>query len=390
MSVRVQNSRSAGIDRKSVLVDARALYSSGIGRYLREILGELLADPRFERITILGSREELSLFLDQHKAPGRAHIVDYPPLFYSPRVQLTWLLLRARGAIRSDVAFFPHYDAPLIGLPARSVVTVHDLTHFIVPDAFGKLQRIGASILLGRVVAAAQQVIVVSEATRRDLVERIPEAEARTQVVANGVTRFFAPLVSDDLRTRAHSAPRKPFLLCVGNRKPHKNLLAAVEVLALLKRDWIDLQLVITGREYPGWSAIRDRAIALGVDGSIIEQEGITDATLRDLYTTCEAFLFPSFYEGFGLPALEAMACGAPVIASDRGGIPEVVGNGGILVDPRDYRSMAEAVRRLRSDPEFRNKLTAAGRARAACFTWAQSAKRSVEILYRVASGELN
>ncbi|CAN5267449.1 glycosyltransferase family 1 protein [soil metagenome] len=373
---------------RSVLVDARGLYTSGIGRYLREILARLLSDERFSRITLLGEPEQLHGFLAPHGEAERLRVLPFPSGFYRPAAQLAWLRLRASGAIGADVAFFPHYDVPLLGLPRRSVVTVHDLTHFKVPGAFAWWRRAAASPLLRRAVLGAARVITVSEATRRDLVERFPAAAGRVEVVHNGVAPGFRPLAPGEAAACDSRVPRGRYLLCVGNRKPHKNLAAAVEVLALLRRDLPDLQLVVAGGADPGWERVLRRAEALGVREAIHERDEVGDEELRCLYGRCTALLFPSLYEGFGLPLLEAMACGAPVVASNRASIPEVVGDAGLLADPEEYAAMAAAVLRLEREPELRQALVRRGRERAASFTWERAARRTVDLLYTVAAGE--
>lgn len=378
----------SGGSRPSVLVDARGLYLSGIGRYLREILAALLTEPRFSRITLLGEPAPLHAFLAPYGDAERLRVLSFPPGFYRPAAQLAWLRLRASGATHADVAFFPHYDVPLLGCPRCSVVTVHDLIHFKVPQAFAGWRRAAAAPLLRRAVHGAARVITVSEATRRDLIERFPMVADRIEVVHNGVARAFRSLAPGETAACRSLVPPGRYLLCVGNRKPHKNLAAAVEVLALLRRDMPDLQLVIAGRSDPGWVQVMQRAEALGVRDALHERDEVGDDELRCLYARCTALLFPSFYEGFGLPPLEAMACGAPVVASDRASIPEVVGDAGLLADPEDYGAMAGAVLRLEREPEMRRELVRRGRERAASFTWERAARRTADLLYTVAAGK--
>lgn len=366
----------------SVLVDARGIFTSGIGRYLREVLGVVLEDPRFGRVRLLGDPGALRDFRGSAARPEKVEVQPYPFGFYSPRAQAGWLRLRASGGGRADVAFFPHYDVPCFALPERSVVTVHDLIHFRVPEAFPRWRRLGAGVLLGRGVSGAARVIAVSEATRADLVERFPSAAAKVAVIPNGVSPDFAEPGA------GAAGVEGPYLLCVGNRKPHKNLAGAVETLARLVPARPDLRLVVVGESYPGWSAVLERAEALGVRGRVVELSGVDDAALRRLYAGCEALLFLSLYEGFGLPVLEAMACGAPVVASDRSSLPEVVGDAGVLVDPHDHAAAADAVLRLAAGGALRAELVRRGRARAAAFTWRRAGRATADLLYRVAAGQ--
>ncbi len=367
---------------RSVLVDARGLHASGIGRYTREILKALFADPRFTRVKLLGEVEALRRFCDLSENGGKAVIYSYPFPYYSPAAQVGWLRLRARGMTEADVAFFPHYDAPFFALPARSVITVQDLTHFKVPAAFPLWRRLAAGILLRKVVTRAARILVSSQSTRRDLAERIPGSEAKTEITPFGVDTFFLAPAAKEAELDSSARVARPYLLCVGNRKPHKNLVAAVEAIARVAKEIPDVKLVIVGKVYPGWSEVLRRAEDLGVRDRVVDLPEVTDSELRRLYGNCEALLFLSLYEGFGLPVLEAMSCDAPVIASDRASIPEVVGDAGLLVDPNDYGAVADSVLRLFREPGLREELVRRGRERAATFTWARAARQTLNVLY--------
>lgn len=384
--LRVQkfNTRPA-IRGLSVLVDARGFGSSGIGRYLHEILAGIFADSRFARIILLGSPDRLRTFCaNTGVAENRVSVASYPGSFYSPVSQAAWLRLAAHRETRSDVAFFPHYDVPLLRFPTRSVVTVHDLTHFKVPQAFAAWKRHAAAALLWKSVSGATRVITGSEAARRDIAERFPWSAAKVKVVPHGVSAAFKSS-ANVMPVLCSLGVHAPYLLCVGNGKPHKNLIAAVETLALLRRKYPEMILVAVGQGYTGSAELRPRAEALGLSDGVKELRAVDDQALRALYAGCEAFLFPSVYEGFGLPVLEAMACGAPVVGSNRAAIPEVIGDAGLIVDPHDYAGMAAAVSRLHEDRSFRESLVRRGHARAGQFSWERAAQQTVNLLHEVA-----
>ena len=371
---------------RSLVVDARGLMQSGIGRYLREVLSRLLDDPRFSQLSLLGKPAELSGFLAGRAGASRVRVVSFPYGFYSIPAQGHWLALAARGALRADAAFFPHYDIPLLGIPGRSVVTVHDLIHFKLPELFPRWRLAAAGFVLRRAVARAQRVVVVSEATGRDLVERFPDFREKVTVIPNGGSAALSAAPPPPARRSAEIRGLRPYLLCVGNRKPHKNWVAAVEVLARLRTEFPEMKLVLVGREFGEGDAVAERARALGVESSVLELGAVPDAELRELYQQTECLLFPSLYEGFGLPVLEAMALGAPVVASDRSSIPEVVGDAGALVDPTDWTTMAAEVRRLVQDSALREERVRLGRERAAGFTWERTAVRTADVLWEVAA----
>jgi glycosyltransferase involved in cell wall biosynthesis len=369
-------------------VDARTLNVSGLGRYLREILAGLLLDGRFESVTLLGDPVRLSTWLEGRRSEGEVHLRSFLGGLYSPAGQLSWLRDHARQASSADVYFVPHFDAPLLGVPARSVVTVHDLTPFRVPSAFGRIRRLSGRLLLGRAVRRATRVIAVSHWTRSDLATEYPDVAGRTCVIPNGVSEVFLEAgAAAGTRIGAAGGGRRgdpPYLLAVGNHKPHKNLVAAVETLARCVAEWPALRLVMVGQRYPGWDAPLRRAAELGVAERVELVDAVDDAGLVRYYQRCEALVFPSLYEGFGLPALEAMAVGAPVVASDRSSLPEIVGDAGSLVDPTDYDAMAAAVLRLRSEPAHRAELVRRGRERAARYSWRSAAMQTADLLHEV------
>ena len=361
----------------SLLVDARGIAHSGLGRYLREVLARVSADPRFARITALGHPDEVRRF-----APA-AGVLAFPHAFYSPVGQARWLALAARGALKHDVSFFAHYDVPLPGPPARSVVVVHDLNHFTLP--FYPAWKVAlAGGVLRRAVRRAARVVVPSLATRDALLARHPEAAHRVSVVTEGVDpAWFAPAAALPPEVEA----LRPYVLCVGNRKPHKNHVAAVEVLACVRAVHPGVRLVLVGGGDEDGEAVRARAAARGVQGAVVELRGVDDDCLRSLYAGAECFLFPSLSEGFGLPVLEAMAAGAPVVASTLTSVPEVVGDAGLLADPADPDALAAAVLRMMDDAAFRAEMVERGRARAATFRWETAAGEIADLLAEVAAG---
>lgn len=363
----------------TLVVDARGLHASGIGRYLREVLLRVFDDPRFARVTLVGRLAELDAFVRARRVRAATRLVKLEHGFYSPGVQLRWLALRARGELRGDVAFFPHYDVPLTHGSMRTVVTVQDLSHFRLPELFPAWKRALARPVLERAVRRATRVLVTSAATARDLVQAHPGAEPRMQVIPLGVDARFTTSVEPQELAVAQAL--RPYLLCVGNRKPHKNLGVAVEVLAKVRERHPGVRLVLVGKHFTEGDAVAERSAALGVGDAVVELGAVDDARLRAVYSQAACLLFPSLYEGFGLPVLEAMAAGVPVVASDRASIPEVLGDAGFLADPHDAGAMAHAAERLLCEPGLRDEMVRRGRARAARFSWHETAARTADVL---------
>jgi glycosyltransferase involved in cell wall biosynthesis len=366
-----------------VVVDARALGCSGIGRYLEELLLQWLAEPPFAALTLLGDPDRLHALVAASAGALPVTVLAHDGAFYTARAQRSWLRVRRRALAGAAAAFFPHWDAPLVGLPAASVVTVHDLIHFRVAEAASPLRRAVAGPVLRRVVTGAGRVVCGSEASRGDLVAMLPDARDRVRVIPYGVSDRFrgAP--------PAGAGPVEgPYLLCVGNQKPHKNLAAAVDVLARLRGDeeHAALRLVVVGRRFPG-GGVAERARARGVEDAVVELGEVDDATLHRLYAGCTALLFPSRYEGFGLPVVEAMAAGAPVIASSTAAVAEAVDGVWSVYAPDDVAGMTAQAEALLAGRADRERAQARGRARAAALSWATAARETARVLGEVADG---
>jgi glycosyltransferase involved in cell wall biosynthesis len=260
--------------------------------------------------------------------------------------------LAARAGV--DLVHSLGSTAPLWGR-FRRVTTIHDLHYKLVPEAHFGIRDLGMRVLVPGAARTAHRIIAVSEATRADLHEHLHVEEAKVDVVPQGVA---AP---------AH-LERRPerMVLCVGAKRPHKNAVAVIEALTDT-----DLRLVVTGYRTPYDDVLRRRAAARGVELELPEWV----ENLDELYARAGAVVVPSLYEGFGLPVLEAMARGVPVVASDRSSLPEVAGEAALLVDPEDPRALRAAIEQALQDGE---RLGAAGRERAARFTWERTAQLTV------------
>jgi glycosyltransferase involved in cell wall biosynthesis len=231
------------------------------------------------------------------------------------------------------------------------------------------------------VASGATRIITVSRHTRYDVAQLVPGAAARIQVVPNGATALCTGAGSPPLP----AGVTRPYLLAVGSRRLHKNFRCAVDVLALLAMDEPALRLVVSGEDAPHWREVMAHASQLGVAERVIAAGTSNDGQLAALYANAEALLFPSLYEGFGLPLLEAMQCGTPVVASNVASIPEVAGDAALLFNPHDAAGMAGAVRRLRGDAQLRSDFVERGRVRAAQFTWERCAELTESILLEAA-----
>ncbi|MEA2425456.1 MAG: hypothetical protein QOH13_1866 [Thermoleophilaceae bacterium] len=283
-------------------------------------------------------------------------------------------LARAAGSeiVHSLATTGPGYGA------FRRVVTVHDLIYKVHPEAHFGLMSMGMAVLVPLSVKRATRVIAVSQSTRDDLVEHLRVAPGRIDVVPNGVGTppDIEALPEAELREKL-GAGERPIVLCTSAKRPHKNLMRLLDALASIPPERRPLS-VLTGYPTQHEDEVRRHAAALGVAEDVRILGWVPQAELEALYAAATCLVFPSLYEGFGLPVLEAMARGLPVASSDRSSLPEVAGDAALLFDPEDTAAMAAAIERLLGDPAERSRLAAAGRAQAARFTWRACAEATV------------
>jgi glycosyltransferase involved in cell wall biosynthesis len=285
-------------------------------------------------------------------------------------------LLAARAGV--ELVHSMASTAPLWGR-FRRVVTVHDLIYARFPDAHAGIRDKGMRVLVPSAARRSDRVIADSHSTREDLVELLGLARARIDVVPLGLgaVRREQPLPERDVRTHLELGERD-VVLSLSAKRPHKNLLALIGALAQIAPERRPV-LVIPGYPTAHESELRARAAALGIAGDLRFPAWLSNAELEGLWSIARAFVFPSLYEGFGLPVLEAMARGVPVACSNASSLPEVAGEAALLFDPHDPAAIASAISRLLGDETLRARLHARGIARARQFTWERTARLTLE-----------
>ncbi len=361
-------------------LSAAAHERAGLGRYAASLAQALLD---------LG--QPLTAFIND---PRESHL--RPPLSDLPT--RTANLPRKLWRLRAAASYFgaPSMDRAFNGvslfhatehlLPhlarARSVFTLHDTAYLLFPQYHLLQNRLYLTRMMPRFLRRADAVICVSEATRRDALRFYKLNPAKVRVIPEGVEPRFSPIsnpsILHSVRERYHLPLR--FILFVGTIEPRKNLVTLLAALAATQDEMSDLRLVIAGGK--GWlyQSFFERVRALGLEDRVIFTGYVPDEDLPALINCAEVFAFPSVFEGFGLPPLEAMACGVPVLCSNASSLPEVVGEAGLLLPPTDVRAWAEALRRVLTDDALRADLRQRGLARAAQFTWETAARRTVEV----------
>lgn len=344
-----------------VAVDVRplALSQAGIGRYVEGLLGALGK---------ISGLEIVPLAIPRWLGP-----------FWSPRAERWWEEVWApRRVARAgcDVVHGTRYWVPEMDGVA-TVVTVHDLTFETVPDAYTPEARAYFSGRVKRVVAGAARIAVGAESVKRELVAWSGVAGDRVAVVPHGTPEGFSP------GEGRHEG--RPYILAVGTIEPRKNYAALVSALALMRQRQAGVRLILAGRRDRGWPAVEDSARRLRLEDAVTVVEKPTDGDLLRLYRGASLLAIPSLDEGFGFPVLEAMACGIPVVASNRGSLPEVVGTAGLLVSPSP-EPLADACVSILEDAALARRLRAAGIRRAAEFTWARAAEQLAAMYREVAA----
>jgi glycosyltransferase involved in cell wall biosynthesis len=365
---------------------------AGIGRYTRALVGALLDEPDDLEYVLYYARATTR---PTGEGAVRRNGVATRALPLSERA-LTILWHRLRLPLPMEV-FTGHVDlvhSPNYLLPprrrARGIVTVLDLSFLLYPECAdrGLVAFLEQAVPLS--VAAADLVVAISEQTKRDLVALLDVPPERVAVVPLGVEPHFRPMTDEAAlaAVRARLGIAEPFILSVGTLEPRKNLTLLIAAFARLKRGrrWPH-RLVLAGQ--PGW-LYEDvfRAVErFGLADDVIFPGYVAEADLPALYSAADVFAYPSRYEGFGLPPLEALACGTPVVCADASSLPEVVGDAALLVPPTDEAALATALERLLEDTTLRATLRQRGLARAARFTWAACAAQMRELYRRVAQG---
>ncbi len=287
-----------------------------------------------------------------------------------------------------DILFIPAHVLPLLH-PKRSIVTLHDIGYHYFPKAHTLARRLDLHLSTLWSAKAAWKLITVSHATKRDLMTRYGIAEEKLTVIYHGVSPSFQPVedpkVIEEVQTRyglreGQGKQPLPYFLYVGTIQPRKNLERLLEAFAqvAVKRE---VQLVLGGKK--GWltKAIEQKATELGIVGKVKFIGYVAEADLPALLSGALAFVFPSLYEGFGMPVLEAMACGVPVLTSTTSSLPEVAGNAALLVDPLSLQAIADGLERLFENAALRAKLQELGFLQAKSFTWERCAASTLDVL---------
>ncbi|HTO95235.1 MAG TPA: glycosyltransferase family 1 protein [Bacteroidota bacterium] len=353
-------------------IDARKYADFGIGTYIRNLAGAFDMQ-REHRFTYFVSPADARLVSGAH----RGKMLTNSSRKYSLRELVS--VSRQANRERVDVFHAPHYTLPL-GLAMPSVVTIHDVIHLRFPEYFSPLQRGYARMMIGHAARAARAIIADSRFAADELRRYVRVPERKIHVIPLGVSSMYAPDPAGESarRFRTEHGIDRPFLLYVGSMKPHKNV--GLLIRALARTGDTDLQLVCVGERVETDGRLAADVARRGLAQRIRSLGWLREEELPGAYHAATALVIPSLYEGFGLTALEAMACGTPVISSHAASLPEVTGDAALDVSPLSEEGLSDAIRAVTRDETLRTSLGGMGLKRAAQFSWLRCADATLKV----------
>jgi glycosyltransferase involved in cell wall biosynthesis len=357
----------------------------GIGTYTHNLVQQLneidksnkyyLVHGESKDIQIYKTNEEI--FVKKYSFKGSGYIWRY---FSAP--------LKLKSMNQLDIV----HDTYEIGALSfktsfKKIITVHDLSPFLFPDMFSSRAVLLHKLLFSKTLQSVDKILTVSECSKRDLVTHFNVPEDKIKVIFNGVDTKFKPLNKDDVNEFLKKYNLNfPFILFVGTLEPRKNLPNLFKAYSQLKKKNISHKLVIAGKKGWKYQEIFETVNKLNLKNDIIFTDYIPENDLPALYNAADVFVYPSIYEGFGLPPLEAMACGTPVVTSNISSLPEVVGNAGITVNPKDIDMLATAMYEVLTNDALIKEMTKKGLERAKLFNWKSCAVETLKVYVEVGS----
>ncbi len=392
-------------------IDARFYgpIGKGLGRYTQEVVDNIIkindsfGDDAFEFVIFL-SPENYDEFLLENKNIKKVKL-DIRWYSWQEQVLMPFFIWKEK----LDLMHFPHFNIPIF-TPVKFVMTLHDLilTHFPTVRATTKsrwvyfLKNIAYRFVLQVAIKRSSRIIAVSEFTRQDILHKFKKAAGKVEVTYEGVANlargrdslFIAKL--DPKETREHYHLGSKFLLYVGNAYPHKNLDTLLKTFSRLHPLRPDLKLVMVGKEDYFYNRLHNLARELNLwqkenlNSSVVFPGYVPDAQLEVMYQEAQAYIFPSLYEGFGLPPLEAMAKGCPVLSSDRASLPEVLGDAAIYFNPQDKQDMIAKIELILDDINLRSELKERGLKQSRKYSWWECANNTFGIYREVLSSKFN
>jgi glycosyltransferase involved in cell wall biosynthesis len=366
-----------------LLSDSATYRSAGVSGYIRQLLAHLPAATPDLRLTAFVPAAA-RVASDDLKLHPSARWDTRRPLQRILWEQLVLPEIARRN--RLDLLHATVNIAPVLGA-CPTVVTVHDLSFLRYPEAFPPLQRLYLRTQVLRSLRAARRVIAVSAATKQDVIRLASVPDSQVDVVPNGVDLAFCPAPSQEVETfRSHQGLPPRFILHLGTLEPRKNLVRLVQAFGQARAAspaMAGVRLVLAGGKGWDYANIFQKVGQLGLEADVIFAGYVPDEELPWWYRAATVFAYPSLLEGFGLPVLEAMACGVPVVTSNVSALPEVAGDAALLVDPTSVDQLAEALLAVLGDASLAREMGQRGRQRAAGYRWEHTAQATAAVYRR-------
>jgi glycosyltransferase involved in cell wall biosynthesis len=377
-----------------VAIDIRRMTEFGIGTYIRNVVRTLARLDRESKYFLIGSPAKVA---ECGPLPGNFHAVELAEADNTLKGYIDFRAIVRR--LDCDVAHIPHMFWMPRGLSCPYVLTVHDLLeHMYGSRNFSSVRRSLHFYLTRRVLRGAARVMAVSQFTKNEIQKVLAIPDERIEVVYNAIDERFlhghASQTDRDLIAQRYLVTH-PFILYAGAIRPHKNVVRIIEAFSALKSElakegkFADLKLIIIGDDLSSHPRLRRTVVSGGVQNDVRFLGFVPIEVLRTFYDVAKIFVFPSLYEGFGLPPLEAMAHGTPVVTSNTSSLPEVVGNAALLVNPENVFEIRRALQRALLDTEVREQMKQRGYEQAQRFSWTSSVSRILEIYREVAGARV-
>ena len=355
-----------------LVADLRLIHNSGIGTYIKNIFPYIL--DRFSDVSVLGDPDELSDFV-WYK---RVKVITFKSDIYSIKEQFLFPF----KVSKCDIFWSPHFNTPIFPIRAkRRVATIHDINHIANPQYFSLSKRFWAKILYKNTVKKSEKIITVSEFSKSEIIKYFKVSPKKISVIRSGVNQMFLEHEND---VQSIPLPIR-YILFVGNIKPHKNLITLLKAYFHLKDNIkSEYKVVILGKKdgfITGDEEVFDFIENNHLTNRIHFTGEIEDMLVPYIYRNASLFVFPSLYEGFGLPILEALASGVPTLSSKKTSLPEVGGDAVIYFDPINYKELRDMIHELLNDESLRRKLIDKGYEQIKCFSWKKAADEHYTIL---------
>jgi glycosyltransferase involved in cell wall biosynthesis len=351
---------------------------SGIGNYIFNLTNEL-KKTKSHQITIITTKEN-SQFSDLPKIIPSYPFKIYTTVFWSLAISLQKKLFKDFDIIHNPSHFYTFSK-----LGKHYVCTIHDLTPIIFSDWHPLWKSLSSRVFFPRLFKNSDKIIADSLCTKKDLVKYYSIPEAKITVIHLGIAPEYRQLSHENVQIIRNKYDLNfPFVLFVGNLEPRKNIPALMKSFTLCKRKQTDLKLVIVGQKGWKYDEIFTTLAVLHIQKDVLFLEYVPQEDLPGIYNAASLFVYPSFYEGFGLPPLEAMQCGVPVITSNTSSLPEIVGEGGAMVNPHDIQGLADMMYDMLSNDNLRKQNIMYGLSRAKMFTWEKCAQETQKVFDEV------